>query len=87
MNMFDGLDVQGLPVKDEVALEELATQGASPALELTATDPAAATVKGKREGKSKRVPTEPLNSYKVKSETEAYFAVCFFVRDVIHLRK
>ena len=30
---------------------------------------------------------ELLNNYKVKSDTETYFAVCFFVRDVIHLRK
>lgn len=87
MNMFDGLDVQGLPVEDEMALEELATQGASPTQEVTATDPTAAIGKGKRKAKSKRIPTEPLNSYKVKSEPEAYFAVCFFVRDVIHLRK
>lgn len=87
MNMFDGLDVQGLPVEDEVALEELATQGAPPTQEVTTTDPTAGTEKGKRSGKSKRVPTEPLNSYKVKSETETYFAVCFFIRDIIHLRK
>lgn len=70
-----------------MALEDLATQGAPPNLEMTATDPTAATGKGKRNGKSKYVPTEPLSSYKVKSETEAYFAVCLFVRDLIHLRK
>ncbi len=87
MNKFDGLDVQSLSVEDEAALEELATQGASPTTEVTAPDQAAATAKGKQKGKSSRVPTEPLHNYKVKSGTEAYFAVCFFVRDVIQLRK
>ena len=88
MNKFDGLDVQSLPVEDDAALEELATQTDSPTTEMTATEqPAAAIAKGKRKGKSNRVPTEPLDNYKVKSETEAYFAVCFFVGDVIRLRK
>lgn len=89
MNKFDGLDVQSLPVEDDAALEELATQAGSPTLEMTATEQpaAAAAAKGKRKGKSNRVPTEPLDNYKVKSETEAYFAVCFFVGDIIHLRK
>lgn len=89
MNKFDGLDVQSLPVEDEAALERLATQGGSLSTELAATEePDAATPsKGKRKGKSSRVPTEPLDNYKVKSETEAYFAVCSFVRDVIKLRR
>ncbi len=88
MNKFDGLDVQGLPVEDDAALEELAIQAGSPTAEMTATEqPAAAAAKGKRKGKSNRVPTNPLDNYKVKSETEAYFAVCFFVADIIHLRR
>lgn len=87
MNKFDGLDVQNLPIEDETALEELAVQGASLTKEGTVIDQAAPPSKGKRKNKPSRVPLEPLNHYKVKSETEAYFAVCFFVRDVIHLRK
>ena len=88
MNKFDGLDVQSLPVEDEVALEQLATQSTSPANDVIATgQPAPAATKGKRKSKSGRVSVEPLNNYEVKSETEAYFAVCFFVRDVISLRK
>ena len=87
MNKFDGLDVQSLPVEEEEALEDLATQDASPPTEGTATNQGTPTAKNKRKGKSGRIPTEPLSNYKVKSETEAYFAVCFFVRDIIHLRK
>lgn len=88
MNKFDGLDVQSLPAEDEVALEELATQGTSlPTDVISAEQLAVAVAKGKWKGKSGRVPTEPLDSYKVKSETEAYFAVCLFVRDVVNLRK
>ena len=87
MNKFDGLDVQSLPIEDEVGLEELTTKGASPATEVSAIHQASATAKSKQRGKSSRVPTEALNNYKVKPETEAYCAVCFFVRDVIQLRK
>ena len=87
MNKFDGLDVQSLSIEDEAELVELVTRGASPATEVSATDQAPATAKGKQRGKSSRDPTEALNNYKVKSETEAYFAVCFFVKDVIQLRK
>ena len=87
MNKFDGLDVQSLPIEDEVELEELVTRSVSPATEVSATDQAPAAAKAKQKGKSSRVPTEALNNYKVKSETEAYFAVCFFVSDVIQLRK
>ena len=87
MNKFDGLDVQSLPIEDEVELEELATKGVSPAREVSATDQAPAAAKAKQKGKSSRVPTKALNNFKVRSETEAYFAVCFFVRDVIQLRK
>ena len=87
MNRFDGLDVQSLPTEDEAALEKLATQGASPPAEMASTDQPAATGKGKLKAKSSRIPTASLSNYKVKSETEAYFAVCFFVKDVMHLRK
>ena len=87
MNKFDGLDIQSLPTEDEAALEELATQRASPTTEAADPIQAAATAKVKRKGKSGRVPTEPLSNYKVRSETEAYFAICFFVRDVIYLRR
>ena len=86
MNKFDGLDVQSLPFEDEVGLEELATQGASLATEMSASDQAPATAKIRRRSKSSRIHTEALNNYKVKSETEAYISVCFFVRDVIQLR-
>ncbi|CAF9943793.1 MAG: hypothetical protein ALECFALPRED_001335 [Alectoria fallacina] len=87
LNKFDGLDVQSLPVEDEAALEKLAMQGILPTAEVAATEQPAVATNGKRKGKSSRVATEPLDNYKVKSETEAYFAVCFFVRDIINLRK
>lgn len=86
MNKFDGLDIQSLPVEDEAALEKLAMQGILPTAEVAATEQPAVATNGKRKGKYSRVPTEPLDNYKVKSETEAYFAVCFFVRDIINLR-
>ena len=87
MNKFDGLDVQSLSMEDEAGLAELATRGATPATKVGATDQAPATAKGKQRGKSSCDPTEALNNYKVKSKTEAYFAVCFFVKDVMQLRK
>ena len=87
MNKFDELDVESLPVEDEEALENLAMQDALPPTEVTATNQGAATAKSKRKSKSGRVSTEPLGNYKIKSETEAYFAVCFFIRDVMHLRR
>ena len=57
MNKFDDLDVQSLPIGDEVGLEELATRGVLPATEVRATDQVPATAKRKQSGKSRRVPT------------------------------
>lgn len=82
VNNFAGLEVESLTNEEEAELEQLVTQDTKPLDD--ATQPAEA--KSKRKSKPRRA-TEPLENYKVKSETDIYFAICFFVRDVLNLRR
>lgn len=79
-NRFKGLDVDPLPVEEEEELETIATK--TPEATSASDTP---TVKPRGKGKKRR--TEPLENYKIKSETEIYFGVCFFVRDVLELKR
>lgn len=89
MNHFYCLEVENLPIKEEADLDQLAKSGGSLETEgNTSEQPIrASTGTGRRKRKSRRVAAEPLDNYKVKSETEAYFAVRMFLRDVLNLRK
>ena len=87
MKKFAGLDIQNLPVEEEAELEKLAIQGPTLETDVKTTQQQPTGAQGKRKGKSRRVAAEPLDNYKVKSETKAYFAICFFVRDILNLRK
>ena len=83
-NQFEALVVEPLASEDEVQLEEMANQYAEP----TDNDGIPSVGAGpKRKGKAKRAAIEPLESYKMTSDTESYFAVCFFVKDLINLRR
>ncbi|KAL8685341.1 MAG: hypothetical protein Q9224_005856, partial [Gallowayella concinna] len=85
VNQFEGLQVEQLAAEEEQQLEELATQDVKPMDGSETLQPAAG--KSKQKAKPRRAPVEPLHKYKVKSETEAYFVICFFVKDVINLRR
>jgi hypothetical protein len=84
LNKFGSLEVENLPKDDEAELEELVA-GSRPSTTLPSDGPASAKGRGK-DKKHKTVP-EPLSSYKITSETEIYFAVCFFIKDLMELRR
>lgn len=84
VNQFHALEVESLTTEEEAELELLVTRDtkAEDAVDTTR----APTGRSKGKTKPRRIQTEPLEKYKVKSDTEIYFAICFFVRDVIGLR-
>lgn len=85
LNRFDKLDMEDLPSEDEAQLEELVPKPAD-LQEPTGIPPP--TAKGKGKGKRRKgTVAEPLENYKIKSDIEVYFAVCFFVRDFLELRR
>lgn len=85
LNRFDHLDVEDLPSEDEAQLEDLIPKSADPQEPLGIPQPAA-KVKGKGK-RRKAAAAEPLENYKIKSDVETHFAVCFFVRDFLELRR
>ena len=85
LNRFDKLDMEDLPSEDEAQLEELVPKPADAQESLGIPLPATKSkVKGKRR---KGAAAEPPENYKIKSDIEVYFAVCFFVRDFLELRR
>ena len=85
VNKFEGLENEPLPSEDEVELEKLAN-GNKPSPEFFLPENAAPT-RGRSKGKTRMVATEPLSSYKITSETEIYFAACFFIKDLNEVRR
>ena len=84
LNKFGSLEVENLPTDDEAELEELVA-GSRPSTTLPSDGPA--TSKGRGKGKKRKAVPEPLSNYKITSETEIYFAVCFFIKDLMELRR
>ena len=90
-NKFAGLEFHVTSSEGEAELEELAKQAASLAQNATILEGDAAPKgkdgKVKSKGKRQSVPVQPLDHYKIKSDTESYFAVCFFLRDFLKLSR
>jgi hypothetical protein len=84
LNKFGSLEVENLPTDDEAELEELVA-GSRPSTTLPSDGPASA--KGRGKGKKRKAVPKPLSRYKITSETEIYFAVCFFIKDLMELRR
>jgi hypothetical protein len=86
VNQFAKLDIEDLPSEDEVELEAMAS-GTKPPMGSDVPPENIAAGKGRSKGKKRKVVPESLASYKITSETEIYFAVCFFIKDLLELRR
>lgn len=80
-NQFDELLVEDIPSDDEKEVEELAKS------QVQIETNESATPKVKSKGKKKKSPAAPLEDYKFTSDMDIYYAVCFFVKDFLELRR
>ena len=86
-NKFAALEVSIATTQEEAALETLAKE--TSIFTSGTTTPNAAAVdrqkdsKANANGKRSSISIQPLENYKIKSETESYFAICFFLRDFL----
>ena len=90
-NKFAGLEVPAVSCQDEAELEELAKETPSLTGDTSTTNVAAAMSQEnerlKTNGKRGRILVQPLEKYKIKSNEESYFAVCFFLKDYLKLSR
>ena len=90
-NKFAGLEVPTLSSQDEAEFEDLAKETESPAV--TSATPETVTATNQKEGKAKtngrhgKITVQPLENYKIKSDAESYFSVCFFLKDFLKLSR
>ncbi|KAH6684301.1 hypothetical protein B0J14DRAFT_9457 [Halenospora varia] len=85
MNSFDKLNIDELPTEDEAELDKMAGKQREETVSTPAVPRMASKSKSKR--MRRKASAEPLERYKITSEAEFYFAVCFFVRDLLYLRR
>jgi len=85
VNQFKDLEVEEIPTEDEAEVEP-EEPGKSDLPSAVNDGPKVSKAKAKGKSKKKAI-TQPLESYKFTSDTEIYYAVCFFIRDFLELRR